>query len=271
MRNEPLWGGCIGSKQKRGKKMNFSLSVCKMMKWTKVAMAVATLLILVPAVTQATPVDITTLPGYEVVTSGTFNFNGSGGWAGWSVNNGKVVLGADIISAGDSILDFSVFRPVGPGETTPFGYTYGANEYGFILQDNHLGANNGVQIQLYYTDPLTGYTITKSSQLNYSNNGWGGWSAPSGQVVSGGGYQFATSGAFPAESEFADGGSVYPHYTFGADEQGWVVQSGAVGGPANVYVISFDAPAPVPEPGTIALLGVGLLGMVAIGRKKMKK
>lgn len=122
--------------------------------------------------TMAGMVDITTLPGYEVVTSGTFNFNGSGGWAGWSANNGKVVLGAKIISAGDSISDFSAFRPVGPGETTPFGYTYGTNEYGFILQDNGLGANNGVQIELYYADPLDGYTITESMEFGYSSTGW---------------------------------------------------------------------------------------------------
>jgi len=198
-----------------------------------------------PAIVQATAIDITTLPGYEVVTSGTFNFNGSGGWAGWSVNNGKVVLGAKIISAGDAISDFSVFRPVGPGETTPFGYTYGANEYGFILQDNGLGANNGVQMELYYADPMAGYTITKSSNLSYSATGWGGWSAPAGQVVSGGGYQFATLGAYPAVSQIALENSVWPHYTFGPNEQGWVVQSGAVGGLANVYVISFDAPEPL--------------------------
>ena len=259
-------GGYIRSKQKRRKAMNLSLSVCKMMKRTKVAMAVATVLILGPAVTQAAMVDITTLPGYGVATSATFNFNGSGGWAGWSVPTNKVVLGAKIISAGDSISDFSAFRPAGPGEVFPH-YTYGANEYGFVLQDNGLGANNGVQIELYYADPMAGYTITESSQLNYSGTGWGGWSAPAGQVVSGGGYQFATSGAYPQGSQFADGGSVWPHYTFGANEQGWVVQSGAVGGPANVYVVSFDA---VPIPGAVWLLGSGLIGIVGI-RRKFKK
>jgi len=212
-------------------------------------------------------VDYTTLPGYGSVQSNVFNFNGSGGWAGWSVPNGKVILDASIISSGDAISDFSVFRPARPGEVFPH-YTYGANEYGFVLQDNGLGANNGVQIELHYADPMGGYTITESSTLYYSDTGWGGWSAPSGQVVSGGGYQFENSGAYPQRSEIAEEGSVWPHYTFGSNEQGWVVQSGDVGGPANVYVISFDA---IPEPATVAiwsLLAAAGIGLVSHRRRK---
>ncbi len=215
---------------------------------------------------EAGPVDVTTLPGYEVVTSSTFNF-GPYGWAGWSVPNGKVVLGAEIIS-GQPISDFSAFRPVGPGETTPFGYTYGANEYGFILQNALNGQNSGVQIELFYADPLPGYTITKSATLNYSGTGWGGWSAPSGQVVSGGGFQFSTAGASPASSQIALENSVWPHYTFGPNEEGWVVQNGGVASQANVYVISFDAPVSTPDGGsTLALLGSALLGLAALRRK----
>ena len=204
-------------------------------------------------------VDITTLPGYGVATNAgvfPFNFNGSGGWAGWSVPAGKVVLGANITSAGDSISDFSVFRPAGPGEVFPH-YTYGANEYGWVMQDNGLGANPGVTIEVYYADPLDGYTITKSSTLNYSGTGWGGWSAPAGQFVTGGGYQFDTLGASPSSSQIALENSVWPHYTYGPNEQGWVVQNGGTASTANLYVISSN----VPEPATLALVLIGGLAL----------
>lgn len=217
---------------------------------------------------QAAPIDITTLAGYEVVTTGALNFNAAGGLAGWSVANNKVILGAKIISAGDSVLDFSVFRPTGPNETWN-GYTLGANEYGFAFAAVSGAANSGVQFELYYADPMAGYTISKSSTLNFSGTGWGGWSAPSGDVVSGGGFAFSNTGASAASSQFADNGSVWPHYTFGANEQGWVVQNGGTASAANVYVISFDAPiAQVPEPGSLALFGIAGLAMVAGLRRR---
>ena len=144
-----------------------------------------------------------------------------------------------------------------------------AGEYGWVLQAISGQSNPGVQIEVYYADMLPGYAITESSVLNYSGSGWGGWSAPAGAVVSGGGYQFENTAASPSSSQLALEGSVWPHYTFGADEQGWVVQNGGVASSANIYVVSFDAPAQVPEPGSLALVG-GALGLMA-GLRRRKR
>jgi hypothetical protein len=96
--------------------------------------------------------DKTQLPGYGVVTSPIFNFS-PGGWAGLSVPAGKVVLGANIISSGDSHANFAVFRPAGPGEVFPH-YTYGAGEYGWVLQARNNEINYGVQIEVCYAEPV---------------------------------------------------------------------------------------------------------------------
>ncbi len=103
------------------------------------------------ASTAILPRTMTTLPGYGVATSAVFYFSG-GGWAGWSVPAGKVVLGAKIISPGDSIADFAVFKAVGPGEVFPH-YSYGPAEYGWVMQAKQ--PNEGVQIEVYYADPPT--------------------------------------------------------------------------------------------------------------------
>jgi hypothetical protein len=195
-------------------------------------------------VSLASPFDISSLPGYGVATSALFNFNAAGGWAGWSVPAGKVVLGAKIISTGDNFSDFAVFRPASPGQVFP-NYTYGANEYGWVMQAKTGQSNNGVQIEVYYADALSNYAIIQSNQLNYNGaGGYGGWSAPAGDIVSGGGYQFNNSYSSAAISALAVAGSSWPHIPNGVSEQGWVVRgpSNNLQNPGRVYVISFDAP-----------------------------
>jgi hypothetical protein len=62
-----------------------------------------------------------------------------------------------------------------------------------------------------------------SGPMVFGPNGWGGWSCPAGMTAVGGGYEPAT--ATVAVSQLAGPGSVWPHYTFGPDESGWVVQN----------------------------------------------
>jgi hypothetical protein len=196
-------------------------------------------------VSLASPFDISSLPGYGVATSALFNFNAAGGWAGWSVPAGKVVLGAKIISAGDNFTDFAVFRPASPGQVFPH-YTFGANEYGWVMQAKAGQSNNGVQIEVYYSDPLSNYSIIQSVQLNYNGaGGYGGWSAPAGDIVSGGGYQFNNSYSSAAISALAVAGSSWPSGTISAGEQAWIVRgpSNNLQNPGRIFVVSFTAPA----------------------------
>ena len=111
--------------------------------------------------------DYTTLPGYGVATSSVLNFSNDG-WGGWSVPTGKVALGAVVTALGGQPL--SVSAPALPGTAYPH-YTYGAGEYGWVVRNGSVAQQ--VQISVFYADPVAGYTISKSSQLNY--NGAGGY------------------------------------------------------------------------------------------------
>lgn len=226
----------------------------------KKAVLMVVVLLAIGGVAQAAQLDITTLPGYGYVESNLFNFNAAGGWAGWSVPTGKVVLCAEIISA-HSFQDFSVFRPAGPGEAFPH-YTYGPSEYGWVMRAKYGQALSGVKIRVHYANPIPGYTITKSVALYYGDTGWGGWSAPAGHFVTGGGYQFVNQYSSAQKSEIALENSVWPHYTYGPNEQGWVVQA-CGGGEGYVYVVSNT----IPElPSSVLALTGGLGGLLPLIR-----
>ena len=78
--------------------------------------------------------------------------------------------------------------------------------------------------------------------LSFSSTGWGGHSCPTGMYAVGGGtigdtQTIAAQGI--AESGATIGGSTYPvfpHYTFPANETGYVVQNGAIGQTLTIYV-----------------------------------
>jgi len=88
------------------------------------------------------------------------------------------------------------------------------------------------------TEPVV--TRVESPVLNFGSTGWGGWSCPANTTAIGGGTIGATE-AIVAEglaTSNVDGQTypVYPHYTFGAGETGYVVHNGAVGQSLQIFV-----------------------------------
>jgi hypothetical protein len=91
-------------------------------------------------------------------------------------------------------------------------------------------------------------TVT-SSTMNFSSTGWAGWSCPvtNPYIVSG-----STNCALPVANSLAwkpgatVGASSYPTtpfgYTYGAGEQGWIVQNGGTGQSCNIILQCSDQP-----------------------------
>lgn len=77
-------------------------------------------------------------------------------------------------------------------------------------------------------------TRYSSGSIQFGPNGWAGWSCPADKHAVGGGYEPAS--ATVTSSQIAAANSVWPHYTFGASETGWVVQNNNDGKSLSVYV-----------------------------------
>lgn len=168
--------------------------------------------------------------GYEVVSSSALAF-GDGGYGGWSCPTGTVVLGGGF-AATDPV---AVSAPGTPGSVWPH-HTFGAGEYGWVIQDDQNSAGNTITVYAICATEPAGYEVVSSSALAFGDGGYGGWSCSTGNAVSGGGFK----GTDPV-SVSAPGtpGSVWPHYTFGANEYGWVVRDdpNGAGNTITVYAV----------------------------------
>lgn len=130
--------------------------------------------------------------------------------------------------------------------THGISYVWDGKYWQILAKDGATGATGGQGIQgpRGYTgadgddgEPgVSGYEFIISPPMNFADGGWAGWSAPEGKVVLGGGvFGVATKISCPAFP-----GSIWPHYTYGANEYGWVAQS-AEAGIGHICVICADA------------------------------
>ena len=202
--------------------------------------------------------------GYEIVISSAMGF-GDGGYGGWSCPANKVVLGGGFYATGP----VEVSAPGTPGVAWPH-YTFGANEYGWVVRDAEDGASNTITIYVVCADEPVGYEVVKSSDMFFSDTGYGGWSCPEDKVVTGGGFK---SDSPVSVSAPGTPGVAWPHYTFGANEYGWVVQGAPDGqsSTANVYAIcaNISTSNEIPEFGLIgaALVIAGAAAFLIFRRK----
>ena len=176
-----------------------------------------------------------TISGYGIVKSSQQEFSDSG-YAGWSTPSGTVVASGGFQFT-QLLSSASTSAPAKPESEWPH-HTFGPEEYGWVVQKNSDGSGSSGFVYNVHIDELAGYEIVYSPELTFSDGGWAGWSCPEGKVVLGGG--FDADGSVKASAP-AKPDSEWPHYTFGADEYGWVVQSAE---PINgsVYAICADEP-----------------------------
>lgn len=170
------------------------------------------------------------VPGYDVVDSNAMSF-GDGGYGGWSCQPGKVVIGGGFDATGP----VTVSAPGKPGSVWPH-YTFGAEESGWVVQDAPDGVANTITVYAICASPLAGYEVVNSTAMAFGDTGFGGWSCPAGKIVTGGG--FASTRPVATSAPGARN-SVWPHYTFGEAEYGWVVAGApdGAGSTTTVYAV----------------------------------
>jgi hypothetical protein len=167
----------------------------------------------------------------------------------------------------------AVSAPGLPGVEWPH-YTFGPDEYGWVIQDDGNSAGQSLKVYAICADPPSGYEVVTSPFMSLSDTGFGSWSCPAGKVVIGGGFEGEDPVAVSAPGL---PGVEWPHYTFGPDEHGWVIQDdgNSAGQSLKVYALCAEETVlAVPVAGTMALIGLGallaLVGMSIIGAWRLR-
>jgi hypothetical protein len=174
------------------------------------------------------------------VESSTLNY-ADNGWGGWSCPaNTKMVRGGINPPPGSTLLPTAVSQAAQPGVGTypvyPH-YTFPSGETGWVVQNGGTSQSLNIWVECQFPSPRI-----YSSELKYSETGWGGWSCPSGtEIVNGGVEALAGNSLLPmAVSQAAKPGvgtyPTYSHYTFKPPETGWVAQNGGTNQDVKIYV-----------------------------------
>jgi hypothetical protein len=197
-------------------------------------------------------------PGYEIENSPPMAF-GDGGYGGWSCPAGKVVLGGGFLAT-DPV---AVSAPGTPGSVWPH-YTFSPNEYGWVIRDDPNGFPNLITVYAICADAPSGYVVVNSPPMAFGDGGYGGWSCPAGKAVLGGGFDAIDTVVVSAPGT---PGSVWPHYTFGPNEYGWVVRDDPNGAPNTITIYAICADVLPEQPESARVKGAGQVDVDELGGK----
>jgi hypothetical protein len=176
--------------------------------------------------------------------------------AGTGYNDGQLILTASIVPGAGSTGTFTDFNALGPVPTTPLD-NHNANNYPNVVSDSGNGSTK-LDFHVTFADPnffLSNITTLLIGMQDTSNNTTPFIQAdPAAQVV----------GIAPVFTVNPAGGFV----------NGQPLLCGQLAQTRCDFLVQTDASttfntAAVPEPGTLALLSLGLLGAGVLGRRKM--
>jgi len=221
-------------------------------------------------VTLGSPIELNRTAGLRASTTEVMNFSNTGGLACWVLPNGKLVLGAKLVSLSASILDFLAFLPTESEYEFPH-YSFGTNEFGWVIRNQSSGVNHDAAIEILDRDAFAiREMICQEVPDAEGSREAATWFEAADKLL-----RAAEGESESDELDVLQPDLVVEHHSrpllkYDTSAQRWV-HSGPFRSRANpdyVFLMALKVPPKkVPEPDTIGLLGLALIGLVIIIRR----
>jgi len=177
------------------------------------------------------------------------------GWGGWTSG-----VSSKSFSVSENGLDYDIhFEALGGS------LTWGNDDGGVGINDDEItGGREALVIWFSKPLPISYFKLvdlfeeadTEAGYFLYDSS-FGSW-----PLLDGG-------GAFQASTTQTPGTEGY--YSLGIHDQVQGIFFSALEPSSDYAVAGFDTPAPVPEPSTVLLLGIGMIGLAGLGRRKFRQ
>ena len=178
-------------------------------------------------------------------------------WTGESSGTHDGVIVVDLLDSLNNVLSFTGLNSGGDIFTTSTSFSSIGNQY--ILSFDYLGTNNDSGGFIGFSYDLPGSHVwLAGSDTNYTGTTLWNTSTPGYLIGDNSWHHYSISFTTTAPihlmlEEFAGSDSIIGNAYFD-----------------NILLADANGPDPIPEPGTILLLGTGLMGLVGLGYRRKK-